>query len=371
MVVGEGQVHDRADDDLAVLDDRTLHDVVEAHDRGLRVVEDRRRQPGAVDAAVGDGEHAALEFGQLDLAVAGALAEVADGLLDAGEIELVAVADDGDHQALVGAHGHADVEEVVLDDVVAVELRVDGGHFLEGLDRGLDEEGHEAELHPVFLEEFLAVPLAQLHHGRHVHLVEGGEHGGLGLGLDEALGDLPAERRHPLARRAAGAGGDLDGGGRGGGDGGRGRGDRLDRRLTGEGGEHVALGDAPGLAGAFEGGGVEAGLGGDPADGGRDFGGGARLGGGGGLHDRGGRSRGGFGRDRSRGRGGAGSIAGGARFDVGDHLSNEDFGARRNGDGDAPIDLGGAFGGHLIGFVGEKGLAFADRVPVFHQPGGK
>ena len=367
------EVHDRPDDDLAVLDDRSLDDVVEAHDRGLRVVEDRRREHRAVDAAVGDGEDAALELRQLDLAVAGALAEITDRLLDAGEVELVAVADHGDHQALVGADGHADVEEVVLDDVVAVELGVDGRDFLHRLDGGLHEEGHEAELDSVFLEEFLTVAFAQLHDRGHVDLVEGGEHRRLRLGLDKALGDLATQRRHPLAGGATGARGNLHGrGGRGG----RSRGDRshgLDRGLTGERREHVALGDAAGFAGAFEGGGVEAGLRGEAADGGRDFGGGAGLGGDrggdgssrGGGADRGGRLGGG----RS-GRGG-GSIAGGAGFDAGDDLTNQDFGARLDGDGDASIDLGGAFGSDLIGFVGEQGLAFADRVPVFHQPSGE
>jgi hypothetical protein len=50
------------------------------------------------------------------------LAEVTDGLLDTGEVELGPVADDRDHEALVGADGDRDVIEVVLDDVLAVEL---------------------------------------------------------------------------------------------------------------------------------------------------------------------------------------------------------------------------------------------------------
>ena len=49
--------------------------VVHAEDGDLRRVEDRRAQQRAEDAAVGDGERAALEVLDGDLAVAGGFAE--------------------------------------------------------------------------------------------------------------------------------------------------------------------------------------------------------------------------------------------------------------------------------------------------------
>ena len=58
--------------------------------------------------------------------------------------EPVGVADDRDHQAPLGADGHADVVVILIDDLVAVDAGVDGGKRLQGLDRRLDEERHEA-----------------------------------------------------------------------------------------------------------------------------------------------------------------------------------------------------------------------------------
>ena len=54
VVVGEREVHHRADHDLAVERDRALLDLVHAEDADLRRVEDRRGEQRAEDAAVGD-----------------------------------------------------------------------------------------------------------------------------------------------------------------------------------------------------------------------------------------------------------------------------------------------------------------------------
>ena len=61
-------VHHRRGDDLAVLDDRALLDRVHAEDRALRRVDDRRRQQRTERAAVGDGERAALQVFERQLA---------------------------------------------------------------------------------------------------------------------------------------------------------------------------------------------------------------------------------------------------------------------------------------------------------------
>ena len=114
----------------------------------------------------------------------------------------VAVADHGHHEALLGRDGDADVVVVVLDEHVALDLRVDRGHLPQGLDDGLHEEGHEAELEAVLLHEVLLVLGAERHHRGHVDLVEGREQRGVVLGRDEALGDPLAQRRELPARLA-------------------------------------------------------------------------------------------------------------------------------------------------------------------------
>ena len=71
VVVGQRDVHHRADDDLAVAGDRAVLDGVQAEDAALRRIDDRRREQRAVDAAVGDRERAALQLLELELVLAG------------------------------------------------------------------------------------------------------------------------------------------------------------------------------------------------------------------------------------------------------------------------------------------------------------
>src|SRR4051794_40900508 len=56
------------------------------------------------------------------------------------------------------------------------------------------------------LLECLAAARANGHDGRHVHLVEGGEHGRGALGLEQALGNRLTTARHALAGLFTGAG---------------------------------------------------------------------------------------------------------------------------------------------------------------------
>ena len=205
VVVGEGEIHHRPDLHLAIDGDRTRLDRVHAEDGGLGRVEDRRGKDGAVDAAVGDGEDAAFEIGQGKFSFAGALGDLGEGLFDPGQVELVAVAEDGNHQAFLGADGDADVVIVLLDDLLALDPGVDGGDGPQGVDGGLDEEGHEAEFHPVLgLEDGLDLGAEGDELGE-IGLVEGGEDGGGVLGADEAVGDFAAERGETAAGFAAGA----------------------------------------------------------------------------------------------------------------------------------------------------------------------
>ena len=292
MVIGEGQIHHGADLDLAADHHGPLLNLVHAQNARLGSVQDRRRHERTIDAAIGDGEGAALHLLQLQGAVAGALAEVGDGLLDLGEAHAVRVAHHGNHEALLGAHRNAQMVIVLVDEVRAVDLGVDRRNLLEGLGAGLHEEAHEAELGAMLLLEDILVTGAQGHDLGHVDLVEGRQHGGGVLGVLEAardglaqLGHAHALFTHAVVSRRWNAG--DDGGQR----------SRGCDRASGHGGEHVALQHLTALARTGDGVGGEVVVGGDLGGGGRrrhrD---GGRLGGG--RSDR----RGGH---RSRGRSGA------------------------------------------------------------------
>ena len=82
------------------------------------------------------------------------------------------------HQAALGRDRDAQVVIILVDDVVAFDLGIDGGDFLQRRDAGLDEETHEAQPYAVTLFEAVLVFAAHRHDAGHVHFVEGGELGG-------------------------------------------------------------------------------------------------------------------------------------------------------------------------------------------------
>ena len=328
-------------------------------------IEDRRRHQRAVHAAVGDAEGAAGELLELERALARALAEIRGRAFDLGEAHAFGIADHRDDEAVRAADGDAHVDEVPVDDVLAVDLGVGGGEFGERRDAGADEEAHEAEPHAaVLLLESVAVLGADRHDGAHVHLVEGGEHGGGVLRFLEADRDGAAQARHPHALLAGlglarGLGGEAASG-------------RGWRGRAVEEGEHVALGDPPVLAGAgADGGGAglcfssislaAAGSGAGEAAGGGGFGG---------RWDRCGP------RDRAGGAGGSRTPASGAGFAGGrsaiepaQHRADRDL---RAGFG---RDLGEHARGrrlhlhrHLVGFQLDQRLIHRHRLAGLLQP---
>ena len=168
-----------------------------AEDAGLGGIEDGCGEQRAEDAAVGDGEGAALHVRHRQLAVPCSAAVFDDGVLDLMQPQGVGVAHDRHHQAAVGADGDAHVVVAVVDDVVAVDAGVDGREALQRLHRGAHEEAHEAELGAVVPRlELVAVAAPHGHHRLHVHFVEGGEHGGGLLRFDQALGDAGPQAGH-------------------------------------------------------------------------------------------------------------------------------------------------------------------------------
>ena len=98
-------------------------------DSALRRVQDRRAQERAVNAAIRDRENAALQVFDFDFPFARLGCVIGNVALEIGETFLVGVADHGHDQAALGADGDADVEVIVLNEVVAFDPAVDRRHF--------------------------------------------------------------------------------------------------------------------------------------------------------------------------------------------------------------------------------------------------
>jgi hypothetical protein len=115
VVVAEREVNDGADGDGIVAffigdDQRLLGDAADAHDRRVRLIDDGQAEDGAELAGVGDGEGGAFDIFGLELLAAGALAEVGDAALQAEEVEVSGILEDGDDESPVEGDGDADVD---------------------------------------------------------------------------------------------------------------------------------------------------------------------------------------------------------------------------------------------------------------------
>ena len=125
VVVGEGDVHHRADDDLAFAGDGAVLNGVHAEDAALGRIDDRRREERAEDAAVGDRERAAFEVVGLELVVRGrAAAKSSIACSISAKLSRSANAQHGHDQALRAADGDADVVVVAVDDVRAADFGI-------------------------------------------------------------------------------------------------------------------------------------------------------------------------------------------------------------------------------------------------------
>ena len=72
-----------------------------SHDGYVGLIDDGEAEDGAELAGIGDGEGGTFDVGGHELLSAGALTEIGDAALEAEEVQLVGVLEDGDDQSPV------------------------------------------------------------------------------------------------------------------------------------------------------------------------------------------------------------------------------------------------------------------------------
>ena len=175
MVIGQRQIHHRADFDLAIDDHGAVLDFMHPQNTRLWRVQNGRGHERAVNPTIRNGERAALHLGHRQLAIARALALFGNRLFDFGKRHLIGVTDHWHNQTLWRACRDAHMYKVFVDDVGAIDFSVHLRHLFQGVDTGLGEEGHKAQTRAVLLFELVFIGVAQGHHLGHVHLVIGGQ----------------------------------------------------------------------------------------------------------------------------------------------------------------------------------------------------
>src|SRR5262249_34998900 len=102
-----------------------LLDRANAHDRYLRLEDDRQAEHLTELAGVGDGEGSTLYVVGQELLRAGSIAEIADGSLQSEEALFFRVLDDRHDQSPVESYGDADIDLAMVVDIVAFDRGID------------------------------------------------------------------------------------------------------------------------------------------------------------------------------------------------------------------------------------------------------
>ena len=197
MIVGQSQIHHRADYNLTVDCHWTLKDVVHAQDCGLRRVNDRGRHHRTESTTVGDGESTTGHFVHRQLAVTGFFTVSGDAAFDFGQAHQFGVTQNRYHQTTVAGNSNTDVGVAVVNDVGAVDRSVNSRETFQRFGGCFHEERHEAQAYAVVgLLEQVLVLRTQCHDFGHVHFVESSQHRHVRLRFYQALGHGSANAGH-------------------------------------------------------------------------------------------------------------------------------------------------------------------------------
>ena len=97
VVVRDGDVHHRSNNNGAVANHRPVLNRVQSENATLRRIDNRRLQQRSVDAAVANRKRAPLQLRGKNFALFGAAREIGDGAFDFGECEPLGIAQHGNH----------------------------------------------------------------------------------------------------------------------------------------------------------------------------------------------------------------------------------------------------------------------------------
>jgi hypothetical protein len=158
MIVAQGEVDDGADGDgvgaiFVGYNHGLFGDAADAHDCGVRLVDDGQSEDSAELARVRNSKSGTFNIVGLELLGASALAEIGDTALQSKEIQVARILEDGNDESPVQRDSDAHVNLAVISNAVAFEAGIDDGPLLQGHNGGAHKERHEGKARTVALFE--------------------------------------------------------------------------------------------------------------------------------------------------------------------------------------------------------------------------
>src|SRR5262249_30232122 len=140
VIVGQGEIHHRPDDDFAIAGDRPVFDRMKSEDTALRGIDDWSGQHRAVYTAVADGECSALQLVDFELVLLSTVGKIGDRFFYFCKGHVFDIAQNGNNQALAAANRDTNVVVLSIHNVRTTNLGVDLRYNLESFNRCLHEE---------------------------------------------------------------------------------------------------------------------------------------------------------------------------------------------------------------------------------------
>src|SRR5687768_15450979 len=140
MVVAETQVAHRTNRYRIVYHDGAFLDGSDAEDGDLRLVDQRQPVESAEDPGIGDGESSALHFIGIQLLRSGAAGQIVDAAAQPEQVLFIRLADHRHDQPVVEGYGDAEVDVLLVDDILAVDGRVHHRELPERVDDRFRDE---------------------------------------------------------------------------------------------------------------------------------------------------------------------------------------------------------------------------------------
>src|SRR5450755_3063807 len=176
-------------------DNRRFGNSAYAHNRRVRLIDDRKSKHGAKLAGIGDSKSGPFHIFGSKLLRTRALTEVADTPLQSEEIEIARVLEHRDNESPIEGNGNAHIDAAVITNSFSLHGGVNDGELLQGDKCGTNKKRHEGKAHAITLFErgFRFIP--KLHDRRNIYFKHAMNVGAGASRFDHALRDNLAHLR--------------------------------------------------------------------------------------------------------------------------------------------------------------------------------
>jgi len=141
----------------------------------LRLIDDWRPEETAKYSGVSDRKSAAGYFVWFQLLGPSAIGKIVCNARESGNTQIVSTFDYRNNETPVECYRHAEIDVLLVNDLLAVYLCIEDGKLSQTFVHGLEDKRHERELGSSSLIKLIAMLIAETCDARHVDFVNRGD----------------------------------------------------------------------------------------------------------------------------------------------------------------------------------------------------